>query len=78
MDISITLAILFGVANIIDRHFIAKRTERQALAFAKEREHLIHLIAAKNPADVVTLERSTKPPVPKDPEHPSFRMNPIS
>ncbi len=77
-DISLILAVLFGVGNIIDRHFIARRTERQSQAFAAERQHLIHLIAAKSPGEVVTLERSTKPPVPRDPEQPSFRTNPLS
>ncbi len=78
MDPSIVLVVAFGIANIVDRHFIAKRAKEAVQAGVEERLHLIHLIAAKSAGEVVTLERSTKPPVPKDPEQPSFRHNPIS
>ena len=78
MDLSILLIVVFGLANIVDRHFIAKRANEAAKAYVEERLHLIHLIAAKTAGEVVTLERSTKPPVPKNPEQPTFRMNPIS
>ena len=72
------LAVLFGVLNIVDRHFIARRAETASKAATEERKHLIHLIAAKSAGEVVTLERSTKAPAPRDPEQPSFRHNPIS
>ncbi len=78
IDLNILIVVLLGVANILDRRFIAARAEEATKAAAEERLHLIHMIAAKTPAEVVTLERSTKPPVPKDPERPAFRANPIS
>lgn len=78
IDLNVLLVVLLGIANILDRRFLAARAEEATKAAAEERKHLIHLIAAKSPAEVVTLERSTKPPVPKDPEQPGFRANPIS
>lgn len=77
-DISIVLIVVFGIANLLDRHYIAKKAAEATAANLAERTHLIHLIAARTPAEVVTLERSTKPPAPKDPETPGFRHNPIS